>query len=346
MTDKLHLQRWINYLNANEDGSYECKVSYTITQNREESVIIRQSSPLKAARVAFQTAKAHYEDRRDSYYLKRGYEETDVPFRNRGVYEVKHNGHLLAWNRHGWHCQHCDDVSEYLPSSDHLSCPKVKRYRSWEDIPENLKTRNQLYELGYSKGKTKLPDPAGAIAWHDDYGRRAGWRWVFVYPMEKAVKRQVTSAQEKALKKAHRAKGSSLKIIKAVTDILPSDYTVESNYEMNIDEWGKMYYTLKIKLDDLILRDLFLSTNQKKSIQRAKNIAKEILKVNDLWKIVQPLADWNSSDIDIHSSNYDGDVIVFYRAKKANRIADWAHSYESIEVARQMLKADLIRELL
>lgn len=298
MTENLlHLQRWIQSLEEHEDG-WHCRVGYTITESREERVEAIQSTPLTAARYAYKLAKAHYSDRRDNYYLKRGYEETLTPFRNKGVYEHKKKGHLLAWKRGGWHCQYCDDTSLYMPSdSQDLNCPKVKRYRSWDSIPENLKSPSQLYEMGYSKGKTKLPEAEGAIAWKNPHIRKAEWQWVYLYPVDKAVKRTLTKSQEKALRQAHRAKGSSLEIIKAVTEILSSDYTVVSEYKGNPSNWYKNYYSLRIKLGDMVLFDEYLSRRKSRAIELAKSRANDIRKFHEIYVIAEPLVDWSNLEL-------------------------------------------------
>lgn len=341
MTEQLlHLQRWIKWLDEREDG-WHCRVGYTITKSREETVDAIQSTPLAAARFAYKLAKALYEDRKHNYYLKRGYVETDTPFRAKGVYEYKKNGHVMSWHRHGWHCEKCDDIMLYPPSdSSDLNCPGVKRYRSWDDIPENLKTPNQLYELGYSKGKTKLPEAEGAIAWKNDYKRRAEWQWVYLYPVEKAVKRHVSKSQEKALQKAHRAKGSTLEIIKAVAGILPPDYTVISEYKQDDDEWGRYYYTLKIQLKDMVIYDRYLRRSKKRSIEIAIERAKEHLAWHELYQIIEPLLDWKHLNIRIWIEEgwYEYNIsICLGNAEIGNA---WKH-YLDLESAKQNITIDI-----
>ena len=341
MTEKLlHLQRWIKWLTEHEDG-WHCRVGYTITKSREETVDTIQSTPLAAARFAYKLAKAQYEDRKHNYYLKRGYVETHIPFRKKGIYEYKKNGHVMSWHRHGWHCQNCDEIMLYLPSdSSDLYCPGVKRYRSWENIPENLKTPNQLYELGYSKGKTKLPKAEGAIAWKNDYKRRAEWQWVYLYPVEKAVKRNVSRSQEKALQKAHRAKGSSLKIIKVVTDILPPEYTVISEYKRDYDEWGRYCYTLKIQLKDMIIYDRYLMRSKKRSIEKAIERANEHLEWHELYQTIEPLVNWHHLNIRIWVEKgwYEGKISICLGNAE---ITTDCRQYLDLETAMQNIIIDI-----
>lgn len=336
MTEQLlHLQRWIISLEQQDDG-WHCEVGYTITNSREETLEAIQSTPLAAARFAYKLAKAHYEDRRDNYYLKEGYVETDNPLRTRGVYERKRNRHLLAWTGRAWHCQKCDDTMYYLPGKhSEIICPGVKRYRRWDDIPENLKTPNQLYELGYSKGKTKLPEPEGAIAWRNEYKRKSDWQWVYLYPVEKAVKRNATKSQLKALGKAHRAKGSTIEIIKAVTDILPPEYTVVSEYK---SFWGYKY-TLKITLNSLTLYDSALTQNKKKAIGAAKVVARTIADVSDLYLIAEPLADWSKYEIDIYKREFDNSIVLSLAL--IDEWEDTTHRYPDIETAKRNIARDI-----
>lgn len=341
MTEQLlHLQRWIKEINESTDG-YVCIVGYTITNHREESIVETGTTALEAARKAWKAAQVHYYDRRDNYYLKRDYVETDTPLRKKNAYEHKWNGHLLAWKGREWHCQHCDTTFIYKPGTSQLNCPKVKRYRTWDDIPENLKTASQLYELGYSKGKTQLPDAEGVIAWKNPHQRKADWQWLFLYPVEKAVKRDVTDSQIKALKKAHRSKGSTIEIIKAVSKILPSDYTVISEYEHRS-------YSLKIMLNDLCVCTASMGKNKKRAIQKAKVEAQKILELNDIYQIVEPLIDHKQFEFVVWKGNSIKPEGIYCYVTRIDEWEDSSRDFKNLEVAKQLLPLEIpemIKEL-
>lgn len=102
--------------------------------------------------------------------------------------------HALEPYEYGVRCMACGQSWKGQPKS---VCPGVKLY-SWGKWPENLLTKKQLADAGYSTGASLLPAPAGAV-WRDKSPDGIMW----LYDRDKAKPKRVLSAEAKAVVSAN-----------------------------------------------------------------------------------------------------------------------------------------------
>jgi exonuclease len=93
-----------------------------------------------------------------------------------------------------WHCEICGWRFKHPPEA---TCPGVKRY-AWATWPPELLTKQQLYDAGFSTGKTALPKPAGVC-----YRAKSPGGWMWLYNKADGVPRKpLSEARKEAMKKA------------------------------------------------------------------------------------------------------------------------------------------------
>ena len=101
--------------------------------------------------------------------------------------------HDLKSHPQGVTCAACGWVWKTEPVSP---CPGLPRFNWWgapfRPPPEHLKTAGQLYELGFSTGKSKLPVPAAVI--RREKSEPHGWMYLYD-PSQAAPRKTLTEAQ-------------------------------------------------------------------------------------------------------------------------------------------------------
>lgn len=117
----------------------------------------------------------------------------------------------IQWTEHNfrpeeneeWVCTKCGRRIFHFKNvmRDESECPGAPIIRGgWDNWPDGLITKQQLYDEGYSIGKTKLPPVAAYIP-----RKKSPGGYMALYDPEQAVKRKKMSAKQRvALNKAHQ----------------------------------------------------------------------------------------------------------------------------------------------
>lgn len=95
-------------------------------------------------------------------------------------------------------CEVCEQSFKYESTS--ASCPGVKVWR-WDDWTRHgLLTKKQLYDAGFSTGKTKLPKPSGAVRREKSPD---GWMWLY-NPADGVIRKEADEATKARLDAARQ----------------------------------------------------------------------------------------------------------------------------------------------
>lgn len=266
---RLYFRCWLVQISEGTHGNplFTALVRYSVHESREDYVERSATSVLAAVRLAWQAARAEYDERKGRL-LKKGHTETAEDLSQTGQgHVITAWGHQLARTRRGdFHCAICGYTFQYRPSTREFACPGIMRY-TWDSRPAHLKTKTELYAAGYSTGKTKLPQAEGVIVFLNPHVRRADWTWLHLYDEAKAVQRNATEEQVKQMRKASRSKGYVGDILKVFVE------AIETPGWQVVVEYRDRQYWMQLHYEDIQLREKKLGKSQKQALVTAADMA-------------------------------------------------------------------------